>query len=99
MLSTSWTVPAGFLGRGGAGVRSYGLVAIGEGNRRPTSLAPVQGIAVPAAGVVVRHRGTGLFATGMPVAQQLVAAGAQFAPIAQNDGTTLGSPSSRRPSS
>jgi hypothetical protein len=99
MLSTSWTVPAGFLGRGSAGVRSYGLVAIGECTRRLTSLAPVQGSGVPAGGIAVRHRGTGVFAAGMPVAKQLVPTSAQFAPITQNDGTTLGSPSSRRPSS
>jgi hypothetical protein len=93
MLSMSWSTPTGFAGLG-ADVCADAVDRVVARPERGGAVRPVQGSGVPAA----RLRGTGLFATGMPVASQLAPATAQFAPITPN-GTTLGYPSSRRPPS
>jgi hypothetical protein len=100
MLSTSWTAaPAVPSGPGRADVRAH---LVGCAAVRPdlqAAVVPVQGTGVPAAGSIARLRATGLFTTGMPVAQQFPPLAQQYLPTIQNDGTTLGIRSSRRPPS
>jgi hypothetical protein len=96
MTSTLWTTaPACFLRLGGCDVRP---VADGFAGRSAAPVAPVQGTGVsvlggPARGGdliggTVRDRGTAL-----PIGTQ------KFTTLAHTYGTTLGIPSSRRPSS
>jgi hypothetical protein len=94
MLSTSWTTPAGFLDLGGADLRSYADCAAVRPNLGG-AVVPVQGSGVPTA--AARHRGTGFFATDLPTPMQFVRKTPQFVQIPQNDGTTLGYHSSKRP--
>ena len=93
MLSTSWTTPAGFLGLDGADLRSYADCAAA----RPDlggAVVSVQGSGVPSA---ARHRGTGVFATGLPTPMKFVRTSPPLVQIPQNDSTTLGYHSSKRP--
>jgi hypothetical protein len=93
MLSTNWTAaPAGLPGLG-VDVRPYAAdCALAQLDLGGAAL-PVQGRRAPA----IRHRGTGLFTTGMPATKQFVPTSQQFDLIPQNDGTTLGYHPSGRP--
>jgi hypothetical protein len=94
MLSTPWTAaPAGLSGPG-VDVRPYVAECALARPDSSGAVVAVQGTRVPTAGrlavaTTTRHRGTGLFTTGMPTTQQ-------FDQIPQN-GTTLGNHPSGRP--
>jgi hypothetical protein len=98
MISTTFTnAPAGFLGLGSADVRPYPGVVV------CATPAPVQGTGLPVAAVAVDVRGMtgGTSARLRQVNRQAfgqTATHEQIDPIftTQNDGTTLGIPSSRR---
>lgn len=86
MLSSFWTAPAGVCGRGSVAVRPSLLAT-----------APVvQGSGLPVAGMAPRYRDRVAVRTGFGAApiQKTTNDG-----ITQNDGTTLGNHSPRRPGS
>ena len=97
MNSTMWTsAPAGFLRLGGSDVRPFAGDLVGHGAGRSAALAaPVRGSGVlrtiaPVAPVQ---------GTGVPVSGIAALCDQKFTTLAHTYGTTLGIPSSRRPSS
>jgi hypothetical protein len=97
MLSMTWTAaPAGVAGLG-ADVRPYAVECAAVRPDLSGARVAVQGTGVPTGDVILRHRGTGLFTTGMSTATTFAPLSQQFDQIPQHDGTTLGFHPSGRP--
>jgi hypothetical protein len=91
MISTTWTkAPADLLGLGGLDVRPAYAPGMGSGfaERVVAPIAPPQGTGLSAVGTAVRQR---------PVARPAIGHDAVTPTSFQNNGTTLGYHSSRRP--
>jgi hypothetical protein len=97
MISMTWTkAPADLLGLGGFDVRPAFGPGLCSGSAEPVAVhiaaptAPVQGTGLPAAGTAVRLR---------PVTGQVIGHDVVTQQTFENNGTTLGIHSSRRPQS
>ena len=97
MISTTWTkAPADLLGLGGLDVRPVNAPGLCSGFTELASVqmaaptAPPQGTGLPTVGTAVRQR---------PVTRRPIGHDVVTPPTFQNDGTTLGIHSSRRPQS
>jgi hypothetical protein len=97
MISMTWTkAPADLLGLGGLDVHPVHGPSLCGGSTEPVAVhvaaptAPVQGTGLPAGSTAVRLRPV----TGQPIGHDVVTKN-----FFDNNGTTLGSHSSRRPQS
>ena len=98
MISMTWSnAPADFLGLGDFDVRpAYGPgLCSGRAERAIAPFAPAQGTGLPAVGTAVRLRPV----TGQAIGHDVIAQSDVITQSFENNGTTLGIHSSRRPQS